>query len=262
MLNVLEENGIYVDMVAGTSAGAMTGTLYASGMSVKHTIESFKHDLKPPWFFRMLPGGGYWYLLYKYRSGKFDPMLRKYLGKTRLEQLPIPMFTVTVDLVSGGPVVRETGDSTRSILESINLPGLSTPIIGEGQALVDGGLVNNIPADVLVSKGCNFVIASSVTAKLEREFVGIRADQDNQKPKKPSALKVMMRGYLVQNYNMNSVGVQPADYVIEPDVTAFDLSEFERADEMAAVGQKATHEVISSIKEQLAKLDKDLFPWS
>jgi predicted acylesterase/phospholipase RssA len=260
VLKVLEENGIYVDMVAGTSAGAMTGTLYASGMSVEHAIESFKHDLKVPWFFRMLPGGGYWNLFYKYRRGLFGPMLRKYLGDTRLEQLPIPMLTVTVDLVSGGPVVRETGDSTRSILESINLPGLSLPIVGDGQALVDGGLVNNIPGDVLVSKGCNFVIASSVTAKLEREFVGIRADRASQKHVKPSVLKVIMRGYLVQSYNMNSVGVQPADFVIEPDVTAFDLSEFERTDEMAAVGQQTTNEVVTMIKKQLAKLDKHLFP--
>ncbi|TWT81475.1 NTE family protein RssA [Planctomycetes bacterium CA13] len=277
VLKELEEHGIYVDLIAGTSAGAsagtsagtsagasagaMTGTLYASGMDVEYTIQSFKRDLTLPWFFRMLPGGGYWYLVYKYRRGKFDPMLRKYLGEARLEQLPIPMLTVTVDLVSGGPVVREAGDATRGILESINLPGLSSPIMGDGEALVDGGLVNNIPADVLVSKGCNFVMASSVTAKLERDFVGIRAGQTPQKQKAPSVLKVIMRGHLVQSFNMNSVGVQPADFVIEPDVTAFDLAEFERADEMAAVGQRTTSDLVKTIKKQLAKLDKDLFPF-
>ena len=112
-------------------------------------------------------------------------------------------------------------------MESINLPGLSTPIIGNGEALVDGGLVNNIPADVLVGKGCNFVIASSVTAKLEKEFGGIRVDDDAGSRKKPSTLQVLLRGHLVQSVNMNSVGVQPADFVISPDVTTFDLSEFE-----------------------------------
>ena len=262
VLSVLEEHGIYVDMIAGTSAGAMAGTLYASGLSVDHTIQCFKQDLALPWFFRTLPGGGYWYLVYKYRRGQFDPMLRKYLADNHLEQLPIPMLTVTVDLVSGGPVVREMGDATRGILESINLPGLSSPIIRDGEALVDGGLVNNIPADVLVGKGCNFVIASSVTAKLEREFVGIRADQATVKHKTPSVLKVIMRGYLVQSFNMNSVGVQPADFVIEPDVTEFDLSEFSRADEMAVVGEQTTLDAVAGIKQQLSKLDKDLFPWS
>ncbi|MCP4888985.1 MAG: cyclic nucleotide-binding and patatin-like phospholipase domain-containing protein [Rubripirellula sp.] len=260
VLSVLEENGIYVDMIAGTSAGAMAGTLYASGMDAEHTVQCFKNDLTLPWPFRMLPGGAYWYLVYKYRRGQFDSMLRKYLADCHLEQLPIPMLTVTVDLVRGGPVVRHMGDATHGILESINLPGLSAPIIRNGEALVDGGLVNNIPADVLVSKGCNFVIASSVTAQLEREFVGIRADQEFAKHKNPSLLKVIMRGYLVQSFNMNSVGVQPADFVIEPDVTAFDLAEFSRADEMAKIGEQVTLDAVTSIKQQLAKLDKDLFP--
>ena len=168
VLKALEQNGIHIDMIAGTSAGAMTGTLYAFGMEVDYNVQCYVKDLRLPWLFRRLPGGGYWYLLSKYRRGQFDPMLRKYLGDSRLEQLPIPTYTVTVDLVSGGPVVRETGDAVRGILESINLPGLSAPILGEREALVDGGLVNNIPADVLVAKGCNFVIASSVTAKLEQ----------------------------------------------------------------------------------------------
>jgi predicted acylesterase/phospholipase RssA len=259
VLDVLERNGIYVDMLAGTSAGAMTGTLYASGMTVDQAIESFKSDLRVPWIFRHMPAGGYWYLMYKYRYGQFDPMLRKYLGDKRLEQLPLPMLTVTVDLVGGEPVVREIGDATRNILESINLPGLSSPIIGEGKALVDGGLVNNIPADVLVGKGCNLVLASSVTAKLEQEFVGIRPNEPMQKHRSPSFLKVLMRGYLVQSYNMNDVGVQPADFVIEPDVTAFDLSEFERADEMAVVGEKTTSESLVQIKQLLNKLDPQLF---
>ena len=75
-------------------------------------------------------------------------------------------------------MVREVGDATNGVLESINLPPLSLPIIESGQALVDGGLLNNVPANVLVAKGCNFVIASTVTAKLEKDFVGIRSKRD------------------------------------------------------------------------------------
>jgi predicted acylesterase/phospholipase RssA/CRP-like cAMP-binding protein len=260
VLKALEQNGIHVDMLAGTSAGAMTGTLYSYGMDVDYNVQCFMNDLRLPWLFRRLPGGGYWYLLYKYRRGQFDPMLRKYLGDARLEQLAIPTYTVTVDLVDGGPVVREQHDAVHSILESINLPGLSSPILGEQEALVDGGLVNNIPADVLVAKGCNFVIASSVTAKLEKEFSGISRDKrDSTKPKKPSTLQVLMRGHLVQSRNMNAVGVQPADVVIAPDVTAFDLSEFERTDEMAAIGEQTAQETIAGIRQLLSKLDSKLF---
>ena len=156
VLKALEQNGIIVDMIAGTSAGAMTGTIYASGMDVDYAVDRFVKDLTPSWLFRRMRSGGYWYLLHKYRRGQFDPMLRRYLSDLRFEQLPIPMNTITVDLVSGEPKIRDRGDAVDGILESINLPGLSAPICRNGQALVDGGLVNNVPADVLVSKGCNF----------------------------------------------------------------------------------------------------------
>ena len=75
--------------------------------------------------------------------------------------------------MSGTSVVRERGDATRAVLESINLPVLSVPIVRDGQALIDDGLVNNLPADVLVAAGCNFVVAVSVTAKMEKEFCAI-----------------------------------------------------------------------------------------
>jgi NTE family protein len=259
VLKLLEENGIVVDMIAGTSVGAMTGVLYSTGLGSDFLVDSFATDLRPSWIFRQINHGGYWYLLYKYRRNKFDPMLRKYVNDSRLEQAQVPMFTVTVDLVSGEPKVREHGEAVGSVLESINLPGLSSPIVQGGQALVDGGLVNNVPADVLVNKGCNFVIAVSVTAKLEQEFANIRRDSARQKRKSPSTLQTIMRGYLVQNKNMNSVGVHPADFVIEPDATQFDLSEFARAAELAAEGEKVTIEAIPKIKQLLGQLDPQLF---
>ena len=63
--------------------------------------------------------------------------------------------------MSGNSVVRERGDAVLAILECINLPVLSVPIVRDGQALIDGGLGNNIPANVLVWMGCNFVSPSA-----------------------------------------------------------------------------------------------------
>jgi predicted acylesterase/phospholipase RssA len=248
VLTALQRHGIYIDMLAGTSAGAMTGTLYATGLDLDYIAHCFKTDLQPSWLFRQLPGGGYWYLLYKYRRNKFDSMLRKYLGHARMEQLILPILTISVDLVEGEALVREVGDATTSVLESINLPPLSLPIIKSGQALVDGGLLNNIPADVLIDKGCTFVIASSVTAKLEKDFKGIG-----------STIQVMMRQQMIQRYSMNAIGVQPADFVVAPDVTSFDLSEFTRAEEMALIGETTTNAAVEELHRMLGKLDSKLF---
>ena len=185
-------------------------------------------------------------------------MLRKYLGGTRMEQLILPILTVSVDLIEGEAMVRETGDATIDVLESINLPPLSLPIISSSQALVDGGLLNNVPANLLVAKGCNFVIASTVTAKLEKDFEGIRS-KGRPVRRFISTVQVLMRQQMIQHYNMNSVGVQPADFVIAPDVTSFDISEFTRADEMALIGETTANANMAGLRKMLSKLDPTLF---
>jgi len=255
VLHVLEQNGIVVDMIAGTSAGALTGIPYASGVAANHWAQRFAADLKPPFLFRCLPNGGNWYLVYKYRAEKFDGMLRKYFLDWKLEQLPIPCCAVTLDLISGEAIVRDHGDAVHAILESINLPGLSVPIFRDGQALVDGGLVKNIPADVLVDYGCNYVIAVSVTAKIEHEFPPNPLNTPNQ----ASTIQTILRSLLVQNKSVNSIGMQQADVVIEPDVTRFDMTEFMRAEEMAEIGEQAALAELPKIKEQLMQLDQRLF---
>ena len=259
VLKALERNGIVVDMIAGTSAGAMTGIPYSAGLDPDYSADSFATDLRPSWIFRRLPQGNYWHLLYKYRRGQFDAMLRKYLHDWRLEQLAVPCLSVTVDLVSGNLVVRERGDAVHAILESINLPVLSVPIVRNGQALIDGGLVNNIPANVLVSMGCNFVIAVSVTAKLEMSFCDIKPEKPSLSRKKPGIVPTIFRSLLVQNYNLNAFGVQPADVVIEPDVTGIDPSEFMRAKELAVIGEAAALEQVPKMHRLLNRLDPQLF---
>jgi predicted acylesterase/phospholipase RssA len=259
VLKALESSGIVVDMIAGTSAGAMSGTVYSAGMDVDYAIDRFVHDLRPGWFFRSIPKGDQWYLVHKYRRGQFDPMLRKYLGDATLEQLPVPMHSITVDLIEGRAVMRDTGDAVCSIIESINLPGISVPINRDGRSLIDGGLMNNVPADVLVSLGCNFVIAVSVTAKIKNEFARNKPDTPTDQMRHASAVETILRSYLVQSHGLNEFGVQPADMVIEPDVTRFKLTDFVLTDELAEVGHRATIDSIPEIKRQLAQLDSALF---
>src|SRR4029079_2998184 len=100
------------------------------------------------------------------------------------------------DLGGGNSVVRERGDAVHAILESINLPVLSAPIVRNGQALIDGGLVNNIPAGGRVSRGCNFVVAGSVTAKLETHFCDIKPGQPILSRNRPGIGPTILRSLL------------------------------------------------------------------
>ena len=70
---------------------------------------------------------------------------------------------------------------------------------------------------------------------------------------------MILRQTMIQDFNMNSVGVKPADFVIAPDVTSFDISEFTRADEMALIGETTTNATIEKLRSMLSKLDPKLF---
>jgi NTE family protein len=237
----------------------MTGVMYSAGLDCDYLTSRFAADLTPSWIFRHLPSGGYWYLLYNYRSGQFDTKLRKYVHDWKLEQLAVPCFAVTADLVSGQAVLRDQGDAVHAILESINLPMLSSPICRNGQALIDGGVMNNIPADVLTSQGCNFVIAVSVTAKIARQFGANKPDTPTLSMRIPSSLQTLLRTLEVQNVSLNAIGVRPAEIVIEPEVIDFDLSEFMRARELFTAGERAALVQIPKIQQLLARLDPVLF---
>ena len=206
VLLAFEEAGIIPDLISGTSVGAMVGVVFAAGIPPAEAARCFARDLTPGFLEQKLPGGGLFYLWRKYRRRHWDAMLRPYLHDWQLQQLLTPTSTVSVDLVSGNQHVQQQGDAVQCILDSINLPGLSPPICRDGMALVDGGVLNNLPADVLVSQGADFVVAVDVGSHLPEEFSGIRADTPTDAMPLPNLLETLTRAFTVQSNQMNALG--------------------------------------------------------
>jgi NTE family protein len=259
VLQVIEEAGITIDRLSGTSAGALTGIPFSSGESVDCLIERFATDLQPGWFYRMLPYGGSIYALVKYRTGGWNPMLRRYLHDWQLEQLPLPFTAVTVDLVSAEAVWRCRGDATQAILESINLPGIARPICCDGRTLVDGGVLNVVPANVVVKQGANLVISSDVSAKIGFEFYGNTPDTPTKKMKTPSGAAALVRMRTVQDRNIRNLNGGAADIVIEPDVSAVELADFKNARKIAKLGRDAAEKALPELKRILQDMDPQLY---
>ncbi len=259
VLRALEEAGITVDRIAGTSAGTLTGVLYSAGFTPDWGVHAFTHDLEPGAIYKWFPKGDGLYMLEKYRSHSWDGMLRTYLHDWCLEQLPIPVSTVATDLVRAEPVARTTGDAVHAMLESINLPVLSPPICHDGRLLVDGGIVNNLPADLLVKQGCNFVIGVDVAAHVDHRVGDNFPDTPTEHMTAPGIVATMLRCLQVQAHNMSAVGADPADVIIAPDVSDFEPTAFTKTAEMAEIGYQATMETLPRIKEILQKLDGQLF---
>ena len=260
VLQVLEEAGITVDRMSGTSAGSLTGIVAAAGYSADFSTDSFATDLKPGWPYRVLPYGDAWYVLLKYRFGGWDRMLRKYLFDWRLEQLAIPFSAVAVDLVLADPVVRQTGDAVHAILESINLPGIARPICRDGQALVDGGILDVVPADVLVDQGSNLVVSSDVSANIAFRFAGITPNTPPDEIRRPGGIAALVRSRTVQDRNIRAIGGGAADIIIEPDVSDVQLTDFKHAAEIARLGRQAAETALPEIRHTLHEMDPQLFP--
>ncbi len=185
-------------------------------------------------------------------------MLRKYLHDWRLEQLPIPFNAVTVDLVQVRTVVRRQGDAVHAILESINLPIVSKPILRDGMVLVDGGVLNNLPADVLADGGADFVVGVDVSSRVRHEFAGNRPGMPTAKMKNAGALDTLFRIFESQAHSIGSLRSRAVDFWITPDTSGFGLAEFNRTDEIAAAGAAAVSDKVSELKQRLVALEQRL----
>lgn len=262
VLEVLDEAGITIDIMSGTSAGALTGVLYAAGYEPGELAGLFADDLEPGWPFRLMPYGEVVHLLYKYRSGGWDGMLRKYLEQWNLEQLAIPFNAVSVDLVRAEQVVRDRGDAVDAILESINLPGLARPIFRQEMALVDGGVLNVLPANIITAQGSSFTIAVDVSSSIRFAFGGIGPDAGDSHRNIPKAgtVSTMTRVRVVQDRNLRVFGASSADMMISPDVSQVQLSDFVKAREIAQAGRVATEACLDDLKRRLHDIDAALFP--
>ena len=125
--------------------------------------------------------------------------------------------------------------------------------------LVDGGVLNNLPADVLVQHSCNFVIGVDVSKNIEHRVGANVPNTPTEQMKSPSAMATLMRCLNVQAHNMSEFGAQAADVIIAPDVSKFEATEFTRTSEMADIGYQSTVEALPRIREILTNLDSDLF---
>ncbi|AMV32468.1 NTE family protein RssA [Pirellula sp. SH-Sr6A] len=258
VLQVLEEAGVSFDVMSGTSAGAMAGILYASGMAPQDALQRFQRDLTPSKLFRCLPNWPNLYLVRQYRRKAWDGMLRKYLHDWELEQLSIPFHAITVDLVQARTVVRQEGDAVRAILESINLPVVSPPILRDGMALVDGGVLNNLPADVLAENGADFVVGVDVSSHVRPEFAGNRPDMPTTKMRNAGSIDTIFRIFESQAHNIGKMRNRAVDFWIKPNTSIFGLAEFYRTNEIAEAGKNAAQECIMELQQRLSELEKRL----
>lgn len=262
VLKVLEEAGVEISYIGGTSMGAIIGGLYASGYSANE-LDSIFNSLDPDAMLRdFTPRGSKNFFekrndeLYalslpfkKFRIGfptAFSKGLYNYTTVNRLtdhvryirdfDKLPIPFVCIATDIETGQEVVLRKGVLPDAILASGAFPSLYSPVEIDGKLLIDGGVTNNYPIEEVRAMGADIIIGVDV-----------------QDPLKTRDQIKGATGVLVQinNYQMiqKMEGKREAtDIYIKPDIAGFTVISFEEGREIIAKGEESGRKIIDKLK--------------
>ncbi len=259
VLKALEEQGVQIDAIAGTSMGAVIGGLYAAGYSVAE-LEKLALDLDwqqvlsddPPRqdipFRRKQDDRDF--LVKRKLSFRDDGSLGLPLGviqgqnlalllerllvhasDTRdFDRLPIPFRAVATDIANDQKVIFRSGHLPQAIRASMSIPAVFAPVEIDGRLLVDGGMVDNIPMDVARDMGVDQLIVVDIGTPLQpREQLLTVVDVLNQ------SITMMTR----RNSEVQLATLRPEDLLIQPMLAAFGSTDFDRADQLIDAGYRA-----------------------
>jgi NTE family protein len=250
VLRVLREEGIPIDMVAGTSAGAVMGAVYASGQDVERMVE---HALDAGWkrlaplIDPSFPKTGF------IKGRKITRLLSSYVGgNIKFSDLKIPFACVATDIDTGEEVVIKSGLVLEALRATISIPGIFTVVKREGRHLVDGGLTTPVPVHVVRKMGADFIIAVNVNPDVSARM-GKATQERVRAHKAPNIFQVMMQSIYITTYTAARSSLADADIVIEPDLTNIGAGDFHKAQELINRGKKAAREIIPEIKRRLGE---------
>jgi NTE family protein len=241
VLAALAEGGVIVDRIGGCSFGALVGAQYAQGRTPREIGAVLREEL-----LKRRPFSDYTFprraLL---RGRRARDGLRRIFGDRRLEQLPLNFFCVSADLMSGEVVVHRRGSLYEAVFASMSLPGIAPPTPYGGRLLVDGGVLNNLPVDVMATLDEGPVIAVDVIRRRlpARETLAAADEPGGGGPVEPAPLlgihEILLRSSVLGSWRVGERNRARAQLVISPDVRGTGLLEFDRIDQLVSVGRAA-----------------------
>ena len=228
VLKVLQERGIVIDRVAGTSVGSIVGALVAGGYDWRRMME-IADGLK--WQKLVAPTLSGMGLV---TARKLEVFIDELLGELTFEELSIPFRAVTTDISRGAEVVFSNGPVATAVRASCSVPGIFEPLMESDRALVDGGVINNLPSALLRDMGATVVIAVDLNAQRPGAELPV------------NLLDVTFRSFAMLLDRTSVAGREEADIVIQPDLTDFSYHDLSHADDMIARGEAAAEAALDA----------------
>lgn len=237
LLQALEEEGIPVDILVGTSMGSIVAGLYAAGFSTEQlewmVQEIDLADLFSPF---IPPKGG---LL---DTSGFERFLDQLTGGLRVEELEMPFYSVITNLITGESVALDHGPLSTAIVASMAIPGMFPPVIIDGEAYIDGGIKEPVPVLAARKAGADVVIAVDVRRELEE--IDLDAILTN----------LQLTLYFLLDDNTEAQ-LAYADVIVSPEVHTSSYMEYHDAARFIDEGYRAAKAAIPEIKALLQEKD-------
>ena len=271
VLKVFQREAIPIDILVGTSAGALIGGAYAGGLSLDELVEKVNEYLKSPEFqssairaveashspedlglakkIETFLKNSFYLAQTMFRPGvlsseDFQTMIDHFIPDIQIEETRIPFRAVATDLVKGKQIIFSEGPLRRAVMASCAVPGAIEPLEEGGMLLSDGSIIGLVPSSVARKEGADIVIAVAVDDDIctEEEF-------HTSKDVNIRAAKIMARQ--LEDYELRD-----ADIVIRPKVGNLQWTDFSHAIDLIEEGEKAAEENLDNIRNAMPVIKK------
>ncbi|MBN1572058.1 MAG: patatin-like phospholipase family protein [Deltaproteobacteria bacterium] len=271
ILDVLMEAGVEIEFVSGTSIGAFVGAFFCAG-KIDELVRFAKNltsweSLKFADF--MIPKNGL------IEGKKIEKFMRDHLGDRRIQDLDIPFACVAADYYTGAEVILNKGDLVDAVRASISIPGIFKPVPVNGLLLVDGGVVNPVPVEVVRGLGADYIIAVDISPSIANMTISKDVDNFRQEDMaalskfrsdgrnlehSPNIFEVIMGSISIMEALVNTMRLksEKPDIIIKPDVFDLGLFEFYKYKLGVSRGEEAAKGVLNKIDRFVKRRERAL----
>ncbi len=236
VIKALESQGIFPNLVVGTSAGSVIAALYASGYrgtELQKIALSLDEAAITDW---ALPFSGRFGGMIK--GDALQTMVNRLVKNQVIENMPMPLGIVGTDLQTGNGVLFQRGDTGQAVRASCSIPGVFQPTIIQGREYVDGGLVSPVPVRYAKQMGADIVIAVNISTE--------PSSQDSS-----GSLGILLHTTSIMGKSINTFELDLAQVVIQPELKGMKGTDFKSRNAAILAGEESVMKQISQIKNIL-----------
>jgi NTE family protein len=259
VVRALREAGVAIDYVGGASIGAVIGAGVAADWSHEQMVETYRRC-----FYDTNPLSDWTFPFVALRRGrKVSQLLREAFGDRDIEDLPLPFYAVSTNLTAGALNVHESGTLWPALRATCAIPGVLPPVFRDGQILVDGGVIDNLPVDEMRRRMAGEIVACDVGGSYRLETIIEETELPPTwrmvmewygpfKRRRPSVAKILLRAGMVNSEATVQRRRKQTALLLKPKLPGVDLLEWREFHRAIDMGYQYTLRQVGGPKDALS----------